>query len=189
MESKEPFAPLIGFESRKAAQVAAYFALCAGGEIEKLKLTKLLYLAERESMQRHDHPMFYDEFYSLKDGPVCSSALNGINGVIDPATWEQYLARSGNIIVPVKRFTRDDLDEVSNAEVAILDSLWGQFGKMSSGQIRQHTHDHCPEYTEVTKGRLPIQYVDVFKALGKDNADNLAESVSEVRRVESLLST
>jgi uncharacterized phage-associated protein len=183
----EPFPPLVGFDSAKAAQAAAYFALQSEGKIEKLKLIKLLYLAEREAMLRHDHPMFYDEFYSLKDGPICSNALNGINGGIDRETWAKYVRRNGNIITPVKRFERSDLDELSNAEIDILEALWDNFSGYTASQIRRYTHEQCPEYNEVTTGRLPITYLSVFEALGKPDPKGLAESVEEVRRAEVVL--
>ena len=54
-----PFPMLIGFQSEKAAQIAAYFAVLSGGQIEKLKLIKLMYLADREKMRQFDRPMFY----------------------------------------------------------------------------------------------------------------------------------
>lgn len=181
------FPPLVGFESRKAAQAAAFFALCADGKIEKLKLIKLLYLAERYAMDHLDHPMFYDEFYSLKDGPICSNALNGINGGIDKDTWSLYIARNGNIVTPVRKMARADFDELSNADITILESLWAKFAKFTSGQIRRHTHDHCQEYEEVTSGRLPISYAAVFRALRKPDPEGLAETVDEVRRTQSLL--
>ena len=189
MELKDPFAPLVGFDSRKAAQVASYFALRNNGKIEKLKLIKLMYLAERESMIRHDHPMFYDEYYSMKDGPVCSSVLNGINGNIDRSIWNEYVAHNGNIVIPVKRLSRDDMDEVSPAEYAILEELWEKFGRMSASRIRGYTHDHCPEYREVTSGRLPITYEDVFKAVGKKDPSGIASAISEFRKLEAMFHT
>ena len=42
---------LVGFRPRKAAQVAAFFA-SQENPIEKLKLIKLIYLSERESLCR-----------------------------------------------------------------------------------------------------------------------------------------
>lgn len=188
MKDAEAFPPLVGFESKKAAQAAAYFALRSNGKIEKLKLIKLLYLAEREAMAELDHPMFYDEFYSLKDGPICSSALNGINGAIDINTWREYLNRNRNVIIPNHKMTRDDFDEISNAELRILESLWDKFATCTSAQIRRYTHDHCGEYEEVFTGRRPITYLSVFKALGKPDPEGLAETVEDVRRVASAFS-
>jgi uncharacterized phage-associated protein len=81
---------LLGFRSRKAAQVSALFLARESGRMDKLKLIKLLYLTERESMAVRGRPIFYDEFYSLKDGPICSTALNSLNGELDKDIWSNY---------------------------------------------------------------------------------------------------
>jgi len=62
---------LVGFESRKAAQAAAYFTGLSKSRIDKLKLIKLIYLSEMESIDKRRRPMFFDEFYSMKAGPIC----------------------------------------------------------------------------------------------------------------------
>ena len=135
----------------------------------------------------HGRPMFYDEFYSLKDGPISSASLNGINGVTDAGFFDKYVARNGNIVVAVKTLVRDDLNEVSNAEIRIVEDLWRRFSHMTSAQIRKWTHDNCPEYTEVTRGRLPISYLDVFKALGDSDPEGSAAQVAAFRQAESIL--
>ena len=56
---------MYGYKERKAAQTAAFFALRSGGSINILKLAKLLYLAERESMEKFDEPLFYDRLVSM----------------------------------------------------------------------------------------------------------------------------
>ena len=45
------------FNEQKAAQIAAWFLGKAGGTMPHLKLMKLMYLAERESMAKHGFPM------------------------------------------------------------------------------------------------------------------------------------
>lgn len=186
----ENFPALIGFKSRKAAQVAAFFAAKKESHIEKLALVKLIYLAERDFMSKYSHPMLYDEFFSLRNGPVCSSALNGINGQLDKSTWSHFIILEENKNVKaVKKFTREQHDEISDAEMEMLESTWTSFGWMTSAQIRDYTHKNCPEYTEIETGRLPIFYKDIFKALGKPNADELEEEINAYRRAESILGT
>ncbi|MCY3787767.1 MAG: Panacea domain-containing protein, partial [Gemmatimonadetes bacterium] len=140
--------PSAGFRSRKAAQICAYFATQSEGTIEKLKLIKMIYLAERKYLFAHHHPMLFDEFYSLPHGPICSSTLNGINGTLGDSFWDEYIARNGNIVVAVKAVARDDLDEISDAEMAVIEEVWEEFSKMTASQIRNYTHDNCSEYTE-----------------------------------------
>ena len=181
-------APLVGFRSRKAAQLAAFFALKAGGSIEKLKLIKLIYLTERRFLQDHEIPMLFDELYSLPHGPICSSTLNGIDGVIHDEVWEQYIARNGNEISPVRRLDRRDLDELSDAEVEIAGRIWTRFRGMTTSQLRNYSHQRCPEYTEIDRGRIPIPYRDVLEALGNPDAEEIDREISDLRRAESILS-
>ncbi len=181
-----PIAGTIGFRSRKAAQIAAYFATQSNDEIEKLKLVKLLYLAERESMQERGRPIIFDEFYSLKHGPICSNALNAINGDLDAAIWNEYLSKDGTVKVKRSRKAAPDkFDELSRSDHVILKSVWEKFGWMTAAQLRNWTHNHCPEYVEVLEGRLPITYADIFKALGFENPDEMAERIREYRSIET----
>jgi len=180
-------APLVGFRSRKAAQLASFFALKAGGRIEKLKLIKLIYMAERRFLKDHEHPMLFDELYSLPHGPICSSTLNGIDGIIHEDVWDQFIARNGNEISPVKRFTRDDFDELSDTEIDIANRIWTRFRRMTASQIRNYSHRNCPEYTEIDKGRIPISYREVLEALGNPAAEEIDREISDLRRAESIL--
>lgn len=178
---------LVGFQSEKAAQAVAYFINRQSEPIEKLKLIKLLYLAEREFMGKYGQPMFYDEFFSLPHGPICSNILDGINGKLDKAFWSKYVSKNANKVVLVCPVTRDDLDEISDAELEILNIIWESFGWMTSGQIRNHTHKHCPEYVEIKEGRVPIYYTELFKVLGADNPQFLSEEVEQYRKTKAIL--
>src|SRR5215204_5006759 len=75
-------APLVGFRPDKAAQLAAFFAVQSDGMLDKLKLIKLIYMTERKFVGDNHCPMLFDELYSLPHGPICSSTLNGIDGIV-----------------------------------------------------------------------------------------------------------
>ena len=183
--------PVVGFQAEKAAQIAAYFATLAGDYgIEKLKLIKLIYLAERLFLKEHGFPMLFDELYSLRNGPVCSNTLNGIDGKVQNDVWAPRISRNGNLIFPVRRVTRPDLDEVSDAEMAALDAVWEEFRAYTASGIRNWTHKHLPEYVEVEEGRLPIDYSDLFKEFGFNTAEaaDAAAEIRAFRRAEGLLS-
>ena len=179
--------PLVGFRSRKAAQLCAYLAVENGGMIERLKLIKLLYFAERKFISENHHPMLFDEYYSLEHGPICSSALDGINGMIHGEIWDDYIARNGNIVVAMRKFSRDELDQVSDAELAVVDYIWQELGHMTPSQLRNYSHENCPEYTE-TKGRIPISYKQILKAVGEENADVVASDIEEMIDLDVALS-
>jgi len=181
--------PLEGFRSRKAAQICAFFSVKApGGGIEKLKLIKLVYLSERSFIGQHRVPMLFDELYSLPHGPICSSTLNGIDGVTDDAVWSEYIARNGNVVVGVKKFTRDDFDEISDAEIEVLDVIWHDLGHMTASQLRNYSHDNCAEYTDTERKRIPIAYSDILRALGMSDADEFDREIQDYRHMETVLS-
>ncbi len=180
--------PAAGFRSRKSAQMCAYFALADGGTIEKLKLIKLIYLSERKFLSEYHHPMLFDELYSLPNGPICSATLNGIDGIIHDELWSEYIARNGNIVVAVSSLDRDGLNEVSDAEMDVISSIWDDFGQMTSSQIRNYTHEHCKEYTETEKARVPISYRKIFEALGEEDAAEIAAEIDEMVQIEGILS-
>lgn len=179
--------PVIGFRSRKAAQLCAWFATRAGGPIEKLKLIKLVYLSERMHLSTYEDSMLRDELYSLPHGPICSSTLDGVNGVIHKEIWDDFIARNGNIVVSIKEFERSELDDLSDIEIDIAEEIWSRFRNMTASQIRNYTHKNCSEYTEIESGRLPISYRDVLKAVGSDNADIVDQELATMRQEEKVL--
>jgi uncharacterized phage-associated protein len=132
----------IGFRSRQAAQIAGFFARRNGFRIEKLKLIKLIYLTERESIETRGRPMIYDEYYSLKDGPICTNTLDGINLRLDKPIWQNYKDKDRGNHIRAKRQAEGDLDELSESDRIILDAVWLKFGYMSASEIRNWTHLH-----------------------------------------------
>ena len=179
--------PPAGFRARKAAQICAYFATRAGGRIDKLKLSKLVYLAERRFLMDHHQPMLHDDLHSLEHGPVCSGALGGMEGTGDPALWDGYIRRHGrDTIVASRAVGRADLDHVSKAEFKVLQTVWKRFGGRTPAQLRNYTHANCPEYKEVAGGSDPISYQELFEALGAEDAVGLAQEVAAARAVDEL---
>jgi len=176
-----------GYDPLKAAQVAAFFALKQGGEINVLKLAKLLYLTERESMARYDAPMFYDRLVSMDHGPVTSITLNLINGLLPHADWSSVIAdRSGHMVGIGPDVSYGTLDRLSRADLRILDDLWERFGAWSQYELRDYTHQQCPEWEDPRGSSDPIPHERVFKFLDKKHPDALAKEVNDHRRLAAL---
>lgn len=179
-----------GYNVRKAAQVTAYFASKAGGSVEVLKVAKLLYLADREFMSRYDFPILFDYLVSMPHGPVTSVTLNYINGLeADRHQWDEFVeARASNNVGLVNQsFSVNDLDELSEAEVHVLDATWDQFGHMTSWQLRNYTHLNCPEWEDPHGSSNPIPYERVLKFLQKENSAEIAEEIESQRSLDKFL--
>ena len=73
------------FNEKKATQAAAYLLRLRGGRMSYMKLIKLLYLADRISLNRRGRPITTDRYVSMDRGPVLSRTLNLITEERDPA--------------------------------------------------------------------------------------------------------
>lgn len=179
----------LGFDHLKSVQTVAYFVRKAGGCAGKLKLVKLIYLADRLSFKRRGRPVNFDSYFSLPHGPVVSSALNGMDHRLDDPAWNALdLAANRKDVTVAGEVTEDRL---SRSDRAILDAIWDEFGGMTDWQIRNWTHDNCGEYVEVGLGNsLPIDLSEIMAQVGAESPDDAARDVrilqKEVGRLERL---
>lgn len=173
---------MYGYKERKAAQTAAFFTLKSGGSIDHLKLAKLMYLTERECMRRYDEPLFYDRLVSMEHGPVASISLNCARGFSESLSWPEFLCDlDKNEIGIAGQKTYKDLDDLSLANLEILDDLWNEFREFSGIQLRDWTHKNCPEWEDPKGSSNGISHSLVFKFLNKENAPELAKDISAYR--------
>ena len=184
------------FTGEKAAQMAAYFTdKEKWRRISILKLLKLLYLADRESVDRYGEPISFDRMVSMDHGPVLSRTYNLIEGMErgkDADQWSAWISSRANHIVGLKKkVTRDRLDHLSDADIEVLATVWDQFGHMSRWQIRDYTHEHLGEWQDPEGSSLPIDDVSLFLALGRNEqeAQEAARLIDEQRGLNHAIST
>ena len=159
------------FNEKKAAQVAAFFLIQAKTSLEILKLMKLMYLAERGSFACYGEGMVGDRLVSMPHGPVLSITHNFMNGELtsSPGGWDTWIAdRAARMLTLSDAKSRaqiDDLLELSDADIQMLETTWQQFGRMTAWQLRDYTHDHCPEWQDPDGSMIPMKPEDLFNAL------------------------
>lgn len=172
------------FLTKKAAQVTAYFLLKAGGELNILKATKLIYLADRESMRQRDYAITNDQYVSMPFGPVNSYTYSYMQGAA-PARQEDWLEYISPRLEKSLRLSRqisaDDLDELSLNDIRIMDEVWGQFAGVDRFDLAEWTHIYCPEWRDPHGSSLPIELTSIFSALKKNNPVDLIEDVQTER--------
>lgn len=182
------------FNPCKAAQVIAFFAMKSGGRIDVLKVVKMVYLADRESLKRSGFPILDDHFVSMPHGPVNSLTYSHLNGEHDLTAcgWSSFLEDKENHKVGiVENVQIDDLDELSDADISILEDIWTKFKDMNKWQIRDWTHDrnNIPEWEDPNGSSKPIPLERILTHLGIENADKQVESINEQRNIESLFAS
>ena len=178
-----------GFDVAIAAQAAAYFAKQAGGAIDWLKLIKLMYLAERNSMEKYDRPMFHDLYFSMDRGPVPSMVYYLIDGRETHPVWSKFMCGQNGKNAIIESTGEDDFDHLSEANTEILDELWHQFADMDGNELADWTHRKCPEWQAPQGGAARITHQSVFRSLGKERASRLADAVENRRHAKAALAT
>lgn len=182
------------FRERKAAQIAAWFLERSKDQsMEVMKLVKLMYLADRQAMEAYGFPLTGDRPVSMQHGPVLSQTYDYINGGLDsgPDGWDCWISdREGRRLSLADR--KDfDLDELSPADERVLAAIWEKFGSMTSSQLRNFTHDRCPEWVDPEGSSRPIPFARIFEALGLSQHDSAAaaERIEEQDRIDRVFAS
>jgi uncharacterized phage-associated protein len=170
------------YNARKAAQVLAYFASKTETKtINVLYVIKLIYLSDRKALQRLGMPILNELRVAMDHGPVNSQTFDNIkqnDHAVDLERWSEFvLPRQGHFVKVREVYTDDQLDELSEAELGVLDSVWNQFRHMKKWQLRDWTHlpQNVPEYEEPPAGtRTNIELADLCKEVGL-SSENLEE--------------
>lgn len=180
------------YNSAKAAQIIAYFALKSPTRsINMLKAIKLVYISDRECLKRYALPMLDEPRASMPHGPVNSKTYDNAKGEVEDERWSAVLDDRANHMIGVKpHITSDDLDELSDAEIGTLDDVWGQFGGMTQWQLVDWTHDskNIPEWEDPHGSSYPIPIERVLRAVGIEDAAAHAEFLRDRSDISKLLS-
>ncbi len=165
------------FDERKATATAAVFLAEHGGSMPYMKLIKLLYMAERESLRKFGRPVFGDRYFSLKHGPVVGTVLDLIRREVDPldetrSIWSDHVQRQG---YDVTLAAQPDLGCLSDSELDTIREIASVFRALDQWQLRDITHA-LPEYKDPGNSVLPISPEDILRALAKSD-----EQVEEIR--------
>jgi hypothetical protein len=174
------------FSVRKAAQVTAYFAIRAGGVIKVLKATKMVYLGDRHSLDDRDVPITGDNLVSMPFGPVNTYTYSLMKGEVTPkhkAIWSEYISERGDSLD--LRLARpiefDDLDELSRADIRVLDKTWNLYKDIDRFALADWTHKYCPEWKDPLGSSYPITFEVLFKTLNKPKPAELIKQIDTER--------
>ncbi|RLT35059.1 MAG: DUF4065 domain-containing protein [Chloroflexi bacterium] len=171
------------FDERKTAQASAYLLSLQGGEMPYMKLIKLLYLADRQSLVESGYPITGDRLVSMDFGPVLSRVLTFIQYGTS-AAWRQYIA--GPVNYDVQLASPADTDQLSPYEIEVLDSVNERFGNLDQWQLVKYVHT-LPEWEDPEGSMLPIDVRVILREAGKSD-DEIRKVSSQVEAIHSFRS-
>jgi uncharacterized phage-associated protein len=173
------------FNEVKATQAASRLLELRGGRMSYMKLIKLLYLADRQSIISHGRTITTGRHVSMPKGPVVSQILDLVtedDPPSGPTFWRKHISPPENFEVTLIQPPGDD--ELSKAEEAVIDGVFAEHGAKGRWELVDFTHD-LPEWQDPNGGSIPIAYRDILKVAGKTEAEIIAIE----REIESLAVT
>ncbi|MCY4214238.1 MAG: Panacea domain-containing protein [Gammaproteobacteria bacterium] len=180
----------------QAAQVAAAFILRAGRPVGILKLTKLMYLAEREAVQRFVYPIVCDDIYAMQRGMALSRTFDLMKQKVGTRTngeWARYIEARPHQGIGVRRgVTEDSLDGLSADDIDVIDSVWRTYGGKSNDELIHEVHHGLEEWTahwhdeNRRSSAVPVSYESLFQLLCDMPEDQASEMAAEVAYFQSL---
>lgn len=174
------------FREDKVTQAAAYFLERGGGEMYHILLLKLLYLADRETLLRWGRPISFDYYVSMKNGPVLSNTLNLINDG-NGGSWSDFISSPTGHKVSLIKAT--GIDELSEAEIEILNEVFVKYGHWDRWELVNHLHKILGEWKNPGASAIPITYRDILLAGGKTEMETteIEEELNELALVDMIL--
>ena len=158
------------FDYLKATQALDYFAIEEGGQINKMKVLKLVYFADRYHLRKYGRMITNDNYFAMEHGPVPSTTkdIAESNDYLD----ETIKAYSQGFIEPIDNLTlkaKSKLDKsaLSDSDLEALKFSWDTFGHLDQFELRDLTHFY-PEWLRVkdhlaSMSCLPMNLLDFLK--------------------------
>ena len=175
------------FDERRAAQAAARLLDRHDRKMPYIKLIKLLYLADRESLIETGAPITGDRFVAMRHGPVLSRVLDLIKDdcPAEDSVWHGYVAR--------KRFDarlvgNTESKRLSDVDRGILDGVFDAYGCLKEWDVVARTHA-LPEWKDPGNTSIPIEPEDIlrYNDFTEAEIERVAEQAHAVYSFHTLL--
>lgn len=177
------------FNERKTTQAALLFLEKNKGEMNYMKLIKLLYLADRHALVHWERPITGDFYVSMKHGPVLSNVLNIINSGDDPKNnsyWYKYITTPKNYAIEVKD-QLPVLDELNKRETALIGELFEKFKDFDQWEMVDICHEILPEWKDVAWEPIDIDTILSEENITANEIKRIQEEVDNLNYVKNIL--
>jgi uncharacterized phage-associated protein len=148
---------------------AIYYLIKKLGIVDKLKLLKLIYLADKYHLIYYGRTITNDDYYAVKLGPIPSAVKDVLEFDKFSLSEEEYKYAS-SFLKKIDQYNfkanakvRTKLEMLSETDIEALDYVIKIFGLMSSSRLVNYTHKY-PEWS---------QYRELFKS-GQTKRERIA---------------
>jgi uncharacterized phage-associated protein len=179
------------FSPIKTAQAAAFLLKQEEAHrMGRLRLLKLLYMADRERIKLCGRPITGDRVVAMDHGPVLSRTYDLIKGSdFDASLWERFFTNSGRDVV-----LKEDPGngELSRRELEVLGSIASRFSSVDDYGVAVVSHEFeewCRNKPEKgTSKPIPVEHV--LEATGRlSDQLGIADAIQAETHMARLLGT
>ena len=161
------------YRDKKIAHMAAYLIKRLGGRVDRLKLVKLMYLADRKSLGDRGYSISRDDFYAMNLGPVLSRTYDLMReeGTVN-STWNN-LIRNIEGVNPTHSLREKDpkLGALSEYDRRVMNEVVETYGHMTSFELVRYVHDNCHEWKDPDGTSVRIKIGEILRQLGYNGKD------------------
>jgi len=166
----------------KLVQAVSYLLKKNKYRLNYTKLIKILYLADRASLDRINRSMTGDTYAALPNGPILNELYSLIRGKSrnreHQCFWDGRFSTDGYDLVSLS----DKIPEgkLSRFEKKVLDQLDTQFHATSYDRVIDYVHNpkNCPEWRDPGTTSIPISLSDILSSLGR-SSDEIEQILHE----------
>ena len=172
---------------KKATQAVARLIEKSGGPIDYLRASKLIYLADRQSILKRGVPIVGGRYFSMRQGPVISEVMDFVKSQNAPEWKSTISPRHGH---ELRLVCTPSTRALSQAELVILDSVVTEHAQRTTEELVEWCHKNCPEYEPVSgSGRKPITVESILKAVGKTQKQirKVVDEALEIQELNAML--
>lgn len=168
------------FREDKATQAAALFIKLCGSSIDQIRLMKLLYYAEREALKRWGRPITFDSYVSMNRGPVLSQTLDLMHEEDETVSfWHRFISAPQNYQLTL--INDPGMNSLSQAEINLIKEIYDEYKDIDKWDLCKMSHE-LPEWKDPEGSAIPINYQDIFRAVGKSDAE-IETILSEIENI------
>ncbi len=168
------------FSIEKTLAATGFVMALEGGKCNLIKLIKILYFADRIALQSWHRTITGDKFFSMKNGPIVSTAYDLAKGTAPKklqSLWDEYIGPRQHNTIPLIKMP--DTDVLSEAEERILADAHAKISPMRTGQLIEWCHKF-PEWSDPEGSSVRIDPKSVLRlttVLTSKDIDAIEEEV------------
>jgi hypothetical protein len=182
------------FGTKKIVQAASVLLQCrAERQMSYLRLLKLLYIADRESLKETGWPIVGTEPVAMDHGPVHSKVLDLVKGNrrLDRQERQQWSDHIRTQQMDVILIRDPGTLSLSPYEITKLRDVCLRYESADRFGVRDETHEF-PEWAQnhTVGTSRPIPFEDIIRAVGRgDDLEEILADAEEANALDDLLGT